>query len=84
MWGLSWQVKILVSRTGGEEGLLDLEEDPVGGDGIGGFGTVPEVDAFGDDGTVLAGDGVDDAEGAGAAEVLALGPQIFGGDIAAS
>jgi len=73
----------LVSGTGGGEGLLDLEEDPVGGDGIGGFDTVPKVEAIGDNGTVLAGDGVDDAEEDGAAEVLGLDPQIFGGSITA-
>ncbi len=53
-------------------------EDPVCGDGIGGFGTVPEVEAVGDDGTVLGGDGVEDADEARAAEVLALGPLTFG------
>jgi hypothetical protein len=69
----------LVSGTGCGEELLELEEDPVSGDGIGGFGMVPEVEAVGDRGTVLGGDSVEDAnEGAGAAEVLALGPLTFG------
>ncbi len=75
----------MVSGTGCGEELLELEEGPVSGDGIGGFGTVPEVEAVGVGGTVLGGDSVEDAdEGAGATEVLALGPLTFGVAIAVS
>ncbi len=51
-----------------------------GSEGVGwaGFGTVPEVEAIGEEDTVLGGDEEDDDYWAGLAEVLALGVIIFG------
>ncbi len=73
-----------MSGTGCGEEQLEAIEDPVFGEGIGVFGTVPRVEFVGDDGTALGGDGVEDAVEARAAEVLALGHLIFGVVIAAA
>jgi hypothetical protein len=81
--GLNWQVETFASGTGCGEEWLEVVEGPVFGDGTGGFGTAPEVEAYGDDGTVLGGDSVEDVDEAGAAEVLALGRLTFGVGIAA-
>jgi hypothetical protein len=80
---LSCWVETLTSGLGFGEELLDWAEDLVVGDGSSGLGTIPDVEAFGDDGTVLGGDSINDAVEAGAAEVLALDALIFGGRMAA-
>jgi hypothetical protein len=81
--GLNWRVETGASRTGGREDWLEVVKDPEDLGGAAGFGTVPEVEEFGDDGTVLGGDNVEDEVEAGAAEVLAFVTLAFDADIAA-
>jgi len=57
--------------------LLKAVDNPEVCSGARDFGTVPDVEGVGDDGTVLAGEGDNDKEGPVATQVLALGALIF-------
>ncbi len=72
-----------VVGTGGVGDLLEAVDRLGTGIGWAGFGTVPEVEAVGEEGTVLSGDDEDDEDWVGAAEALALGGLIFGARITA-
>jgi hypothetical protein len=73
--GLNWRVETCVVVV---NDLLEAVEKLEVGVGAASFGMVPDVKAVGDDGTILGGEGNDDEECVGAADVLALGTLIFG------
>ena len=57
--------------------MLEAVDNPEVCSGARDFGTVPDVEGVGDDGTVLAGEGDNDKEGPVPTQVLALGALIF-------
>ncbi len=83
LWGLNWRVETSAVGAVGVGNLLEVVDDPEVWVDWAGFGTVPEVEAEGEEGTVLSGDEEDDDDWAGLADVLAFGVFTLGIGISA-